>query len=125
MGRVSYELVIGLGPQLCKAMFTFEQLRVQWQLKLTPYQMPSSGGLVRTFQELAITNDKMFIYVGTYQGEMMVFMRGSYVFRALIPVCTNGLTGLAALSDGDVICTGGDGVLKRLHGNDMDWQCAL
>lgn len=125
MGRVSYELVIGVGPSLCKAMFTFEQLRVQWQLKLTPYQMPSSGGIIRTFQEIALTNDKRYIYVGTYQGEMMVFMRGSYVFRALIPVCTNGLTGLAVLSDGDVICTGGDGVLKRLHGNDMDWQCAL
>ena len=124
-GRTSYELAIGSGSLLNKAIFSFEQLRVQWQLKIEPYNMPVQGGLVRQFLDMAVSPDRIFIYVGTMQGEMMVFRRDTAVFRALIPVCSNGLTGIAVQANGDILCGGGDGSLKRLRGMDMEWQVLL
>jgi len=124
-GRKSYELALGIGSHLVKAIFSFEQLRVQWQLKLEPYNMPVQGGLVRNFTDMALSPDKRYLYVGTVQGEMMIFRRDTYVFRALIPVCSAGLSGVAVRQNGDVVCGGGDGTVKRLTGEDMEWRVVM
>jgi len=124
-GRTSYELCLGVGSMLYKAIFSFEQLRVQWQLKLDPYNMPVQGGLIRHFVDMALSPDKRYVFVGTKQGEMMIFRRDTYVFRALIPVCSNGLCGMAVQSTGEVVCGGGDGSIKRLVGEDMEWSVVM
>ena len=53
--------------------------------------MPTSGGIKRSFNCVDNSADKTFVYVGTSAGEMMIYRRDTCVFRAVIPVCTNGL----------------------------------
>lgn len=86
--------------------------------------MPPSGGLIRTFNCVSLSKDRVFVYVGTSAGEMMVYRRDTCVFRACIPVCTNGLMDLTTLRDDSVLCGGGDGALVRLTGRDMSWHVA-
>jgi cilia- and flagella-associated protein 52 len=119
---VSYELVIGFGNTVSKAQLSFDPARVQWGMKMTPYAMPPGGGVVRTFNCIDISEDLGFIYAGTGGGEVMVFKRDVVVFRAAIPVCSNGLQCLASLANGDIVCGGGDGSIRRLRGRDMSWQ---
>lgn len=55
---------------------------------------------------------------------MMVFRLDTKVFRACIPICTNGIHSVCALPSGDVLCGGGDGTLKVVSGSDMSWRMA-
>jgi hypothetical protein len=91
---------------------------------LQAYQVPPSGSLVRQFHCVDLSRDGLFVYVGTGAGEMMVYRRDTLVFRACIPVCTNGLQDLVTLRDDSVLCGGGDGAFVRVLGRDMSWQCA-
>ena len=121
--KVSYELVFGVGAQIFQGSFNFEAERVQWSLSITPYMMPTSGGIVRNSYCACLSPTKEFVYVGSTGAEMLVFGRAvKPVFRCGIPVCTNGVRSIACLSDGDVICGGGDGILRRLHGFDLSWE---
>jgi hypothetical protein len=88
------------------------------------YQVPPSGGLQRSFNCVDLSRDRVFVFVGTSGGEMMVFRRDTLVFRACIPVCTNGLHDLVTLRDDSILCGGGDGTLLRLTGRDMSWHVA-
>ena len=55
---------------------------------------------------------------------MLTFRRDTCVFRACIPICTNGVKGVVALPDGHMICAGGDGSIVKLAGSDMAWSMA-
>lgn len=88
------------------------------------YQVPPSGGFQRSFNCVDLSKDRVFVYVGTSAGEMMVFRRDTCVFRACIPCCTNGLQDLVTLNDDSVLCGGGDGAFLRLTGRDMSWNFA-
>lgn len=120
--NIAYEIVIGIGTVLNQGMFIYDSERMQWTLKLKPYQFPPSGGLSRTFHCVDLSADKVFVYVGTSSGEVMVFRRDTQVFRSCIPVCTNGLHDLIVLPDETIICGGGDGTLRKLKGRDINWQ---
>lgn len=117
-----YELVVCIGSEVKQAFLTFLQDRVQWDLKMYNYTMPTGGGLIRTFTSVDVANDKNGVYIGTTGGEMMIFRRDTRVFRACIPICTNGVQALSTLPNGDVICGGGDGTLTVLSGRDMVWN---
>lgn len=123
--NVSYELVVGIGGVLNQGLFTYDSMRMQWSLKFKSYQMPPNGGLVRSFNCIDLSVDKVFVYIGTSSGEMMVFRRDTQVFRSVIPVCTNGLQDLVVLPDDTVICGGGDGSFNKLRGKDMAWQTVI
>lgn len=86
--------------------------------------MPPSGGLQRTFACVDLSRDGVYVFVGTSGGEMMVFRRDTLVFRACVPVCTNGLNDLVTLRDDSILCGGGDGSFLRLTGRDMAWHVA-
>jgi cilia- and flagella-associated protein 52 len=121
--KITYEIVYGIGSQVFQGLLYFEAERVQWTIKSTPYAMPPSGGLVRTFHCATVSNDKHFVYVGTTGAEMMVYSRSSKpIFRGAIPVCNHGVRSILMLPDGSVICGGGDGLLKTLVGEDMSWE---
>lgn len=119
---VDYELAVGAGNLLYKTLFTYDAMRMQWSIVTKPYQMPVSGGIIRTFKCALMTPDKLFVCVGTYGGEMMIFRRDTYVFRAIVPVCTNGLNDMVVLQDGSLLCGGGDGTVSKLAGSDMAWK---
>jgi hypothetical protein len=121
--KVTYEMVYGVGSQVFQGIFHFEAERVQWSLSVVPYLMPPSGGLVRYSCCADLSPDKDFVYVGSTGAEMLVFSRSiKPVFRCAIPVGTNGVRSIAVLPDGDVLCGGGDGHLKRLRGADLFWE---
>ena len=84
--------------------------------------MPPGGGIVRYFNCMDISYDKIFVFVGTTGGDVLIFRRDSCVFRACIPICTNGVKGVVALPYDQMLCAGGDGLLKKLTGTDMAWS---
>jgi len=120
--HIAYELMLGIGTSITQGMLTYDAFREQWSLKLTPYQVPPNGGLIRSFHCVDMSMDRTYIYVGTTSGEMLVYRRDTLVFRACIPVCSNGLVDLIVLPDESVLCGGGDGVLVKLRGRDVTWQ---
>lgn len=119
---IDYELVVGAGNLLYKTDFTYDTMRMQWSIKIKPYQMPVSGGIVRTFKCGCLTPDRLFVCLGTTGGEMMIYRRDTYVFRGIVPVCTNGLNDMVCLPDGAVVCGGGDGTISKLIGSDGAWR---
>jgi WD40 repeat protein len=112
---VDYELVVGAGNVMSKVDFKYDNMRMQWSIKLKAFQMPVSGGIIRTFKCGCITANRLYVCAGTTGGEMMVYRRDTGVFRAIVPVCTNGLNDMVCFPDGTVYCGGGDGTVSRLE----------
>lgn len=119
--RTVYDLALGVGTTLSKGKFYFDQGRVQWTLSLKPYSLPS-GGLVRQFASVTASNDFQYLYVGSTGSDLIVYRHDIAVYRALIPVCSNGVRSIAKLSNGDLLCGGGDGTLTKIRGNDLMWE---
>lgn len=120
--HISYELVLGIGSVVSQGLFTYDAFREQWSMKWIPYQVPPNGNLIRSYNCVDLSRDRIFVYVGTSSGEMMVYRRDTLVFRACIPICTNGLNDLVSLADDSILCGGGDGLFVKLVGKDMTWQ---
>ena len=116
-----YDIILGHGNLIWGGIFSFAPDRVQWSLKQTAFVMPPGGNMVRTFTALDLSNDGVFLYVGTSGGEMLVFRRDTGVFRACIPICSGGVNAIVTLSD-NIICAGGDGSICKLDGRDMTWH---
>lgn len=119
--RISYEMVIGYSNTVFRGDFQYDLGRVQWSLKLVPYAMPPGGSIIRVFTDVGVAADMSSVYVGTTGGEVMVFRRGATVFRACIPVCTQGVSSLLVFSSGNMVVGGGDGTINVLEGGDMGW----
>lgn len=119
--KVVYQLVVGIGNSLNKGTFYMDPQRVQWTLKLSPYAFPP-GGLVRTYCSAAISADKKYLYVGSSGGEMIVFRQDLGVYRAIIPICTNGIQTILILPNDEILCGGGDGSISKLIGEDLNWE---
>lgn len=120
---ISYELVLSFDSTFSAAFLTFDPSRVQWNLKLTNYAVPSGGGLVRQYRSVDCSANQSSIYASNTAGEMMAYNREAGVFRAAIPVCSAGVQVLCVLDDGRVACGGGDRSLKILVGDgDLSWE---
>lgn len=119
--RTVYDIALGVGTTLSKGKFYFDQGRVQWTLSLKPYSLPS-GGLVRQFASVMASDDCQYLFVGSTGSDLIVYRHDIAVYRALIPVCSNGVRSLAKLSNGDVLCGGGDGTITKIRGNDLMWE---
>jgi len=121
--RVRHELILGVASSLSLCSLSYDATRVQWALKITPFSLPPGhGAVVRYFTTLELLSDEVSVLVGTTAGDMMVYRRDTAVYRSCIPVTGNGCHSLVALPDGDVLCGGGDGWLKRLSGQNMEWS---
>jgi WD40 repeat protein len=119
--RTSYELAVGSGSTMSKGYFYFDAARVQWTLKLTPFALPS-GGLTRFFCSIEYSEDKQYVYVGSTGADLLIFRHDIGVYRAMIPVGSNGVRSLLRLPNGDVLCGGGDGTISTLRGEDLSWE---
>jgi hypothetical protein len=117
-----YDILFGLPTGLQKASLVYDQTRVIWNLKSTPFSTPPGSNNMRTFLGIAITADGNTALVGTSSGEMLVYRIDTKIYRASIPVCTGGLQCLVSMIDGSVICGGGDGTVNRLYGADLSWR---
>jgi WD40 repeat protein len=63
-----------------------------------------------------------FLLTGTLAGDMCVFSLKTKVFRTALPLCSSGLTSLAAAGS-FLYAAGGDGRVKTLTGDDTHWDC--
>lgn len=119
--RTSYELAVGSGSTMCKGYFFFDASRVQWTLELTPFALPS-GGLTRFFSSIEFSEDKQYVYVGSTGADLLIFRHDIAVYRAMIPVGSNGVRSLLRLPNGDLLCGGGDGTITVVRGEDLSWE---
>lgn len=81
-------------------------------------QLPSSG-LTRTYTAAIKVGD--YLLAGTTSGEVCIFNLTSKIFRASIPVSSNGITSLLEVR-GEVLVGSGDGTIKKLTGEDNRWN---
>jgi hypothetical protein len=54
---------------------------------------------------------------------MLVIRQDTGLYRAAIPIGSNGVKSIITLPDGDLITGGGDGSIKRISGSDITWEC--
>jgi len=97
--KFSYEILLGIGSTLNQCVLSFDATRVQWSLRMQAFAHPS-GGLIRYFCSVTLSADMAFVYAGTTGGDLLVYRRSSCVYRACIPVCSNGVQSIVCLQDG-------------------------
>lgn len=61
------------------------------------------------------------LFLGTTGGEVCLFSVGSYIYRATMPISSNGLLSMALLGN-HIFVGGGDGKLKKLNISDGRWN---
>ena len=120
--RMVYELCLGISSNMIKATLSYDPVRVQWTLKQQTFTMPPGGGIIRYYTCIDISFDGIFCFVGTTGGDVLIFRKDTCVFRACLPMCTNGVKGIVALPNNQLLCCGGDGSVTKLEGTDMSWQ---
>lgn len=118
-----YNLAYGFGSNLFSASLSFDPVRVSWKMKVEKFALPPSAAIIRTYLCMSISKDNNYIILGTSAGEMLVFRRDTMIFRAAIPVCTNGVHAIVVENNtGVVLCGGGDGVIRKYLGADTSWK---
>lgn len=119
--RVVYDITLGISTNLNSGVLYMDPQRMQWSLKLHAYTFPP-GGLLRYYNCCNTSPDQRYLFVGTNGADMLVLRQDTGMFRAVIPICSNGVQSIITLPNGDLITGGGDGSIKRLRGEDMDWE---
>merc|ERR1719460_1941825 len=99
---------------------------MQYTIAAGKMAMPSSG-LKRNYHACAMHGGTKMLVAGSSAGELCVFNTETEVFRACIPVSCGGLLALQCSRDeargqDTVYCGCGDGKLKLLAGQDLDWE---
>lgn len=95
-------------------MLEFDLGSLQYQLKTSFVQLPSSG-LIRNYTCAKIDPTGQYFYAGTTGGEVCIFNIPNKIFKATLPVSNNGVYSLAVLKD-SLIIGSGDGRVKKLVG---------
>ena len=91
---------------------------MQYVLKQGLVKLPNTG-LTRNYTFASIQGD--FLFLGTTGGEVCLFSVGSQIYRATMPISSNGLLSMAL--SGDYLFVGsGDGKLKKLGIADGKWN---
>jgi len=106
----SYTLVTANQTNVFINKLEFEISSMQYILKQGLCQLPNTG-LIRNYNFASIQGDMLF--TGTSGGEVCLFSVSSQIYRATMPISSNGLLSFAAM--GDYIYVGsGDGKVKKL-----------
>lgn len=96
----------------------FTGAEVRYQLTQTPCTLPNTG-LTRTYTFATIRDD--MLYLGTTGGEICLFNIEAKVYRATMPISSNGVHSFAANKD-SIYVGSGDGKLKKLLVSDGKWN---
>lgn len=129
--RSSYQLNLACSSQLIINELKFDIGSLRYILTSEMCAMPT-GGLVRNYTAAVVPpgrgGEAPFLLTGTENGEMCVFNTEHNIFRASLPVATNGVHAVcceSTLSDASSTCVyigSGDGVVKQLRGADSRWK---
>ena len=132
----AYSVQTAADSKVTSYKMKFDVHTMQFGLKQETFQLPSSG-LVRSYNAAtAVCNSAgvWFLVAGSKTGELCVFNAATMVFRACVPVSKGGLLSLFVRDAGDpfgdghttaplAYCGCGDGTLKLLQGEDLQWTC--
>lgn len=83
---------------------------MHYYLKQGTCQLPNTG-LIRNYTFSLVNGDTLF--AGTTGGEVCVFSIYSKIYRATMPISSNGLLSIALIDD-MIFVGGGDGKVKKL-----------
>lgn len=119
--RRAYDVAVASVVDMTMNTLSFDPTRQQWMLEPQPIIMPTAG-MVREYCCSALSVDGDELLTGSTVGDLIVFKLSSRVYRASVPTCSGGLRAMAVSPKTfQVFCGGGDGTVKRLHGDDMRW----
>ena len=122
----AYHFYAGSDSQIHLFKFEFDVHTMQYTVAGSKMAMPSSG-LQRKYHCVGMHGGMKMMVAGSSAGELCVFNTETAVFRACIPVSCGGLLALQSTHDHErgqdvVFCGCGDGKLKLLAGQDLDWE---
>jgi len=113
------------------SLFTFHSVKVdvhflEYDIKTMHYQLKTqlvrfpSAGLTRTYHDCAMSPATGELLAATSVGELVVFNADNLIYRAALPISSNGILSLCC--QGEYVFIGaGDGKVKKLQGNDQYW----
>lgn len=113
------------------SLYTFHSVKVhvhflEYDLRTMHYAINTqlvkfpSAGLTRTYHACCLAPTPGELVAGTSVGEMMVFNTDNLIYRATLPISTNGILSMVSCRD-SIYVGAGDGKLKKLQGNDQYW----
>eukprot|EP01052_Picozoa_sp_SAG31_P007095 SAG31_NODE_334_length_17513_cov_10.799989_3_plen_641_part_00 len=121
MTRHAKYMLITAHPSKCyRHMMEFDVRTMQYEMTTTPFMLPSMG-LKRTYTHCVITAKDEYAMIATDQGDYAVFNIPNMIYRASVPVSSNGVLCMAQ-AKGHIYAGAGDGKLKKLHGEDLEWE---
>ena len=121
MTRHAKYMLLTAHPSKCfKHLMEFDVRTMQYESTTTPFMLPSMG-LKRTYTNMVITPNDEYLMIATHQGDFAVFNIPNMIYRASVPVSSNGCAVLC-LAKGHVYAGAGDGKLKKIQGNDLEWE---
>jgi len=113
-----YTLVTGNTQSVVINKLMFDISSMQYVMHGEAVQLPNTG-LIRNYTFAHVAGGMLL--VGTQSGEICIFDVASNIYRASMPVTSNGL--LCGAVDGDNLYVGGgDGKLKKLSMQNGQWQ---
>lgn len=91
---------------------------MQYVLRQGSCQLPNTG-LIRNYTFAAIQDDVLFC--GTTGGEICLFSVSNQVYRATMPISSNGVLAMAICGD-SIFVGSGDGKIKKIFTADGRWN---
>ncbi|OMJ86838.1 hypothetical protein SteCoe_11542 [Stentor coeruleus] len=116
----SYTLAACYPGQVVVNSFDYEIASMSYKITTSACQLPSAG-MSRVYTCAACDTAGAYYFAGTNSGEIIIFNIQNRVFRASIPLSSNGI--LCILETGGYLYVGsGDGKIKKLVGGDNKWS---
>mmetsp|Transcript_16095 Transcript_16095/g.27186 ORF Transcript_16095/g.27186 Transcript_16095/m.27186 type:complete len:524 (+) Transcript_16095:277-1848(+) len=114
----SYSLITACQNSVFINKLEFEIASMQYILKQGQCQLPNTG-LIRNYTFAQIQGDMLFC--GTTGGEICLFSVASSIYRATMPISSNGVLSMALFAD-HIFVGSGDGKLKKIFIGDGRWN---
>jgi WD40 repeat protein len=120
--RPKYILCTAYGQEVTINTLAYDMRHMNYALSAEGCGMPTSG-LVRDYHCSIVAEGGTYLVAGTSVGDLVVFNTETKVFRASVPVSSNGILSIVQCPNtGAVYCGAGDGMIKKLTGFDQNWH---
>lgn len=118
--HASYTLVACYPGSVVINSFDYEISSMSYKISTGACQLPSAG-MSRVYTCATCDLNGEYYFAGTNSGEIIIFNLRNRIFRASIPLSSNGILCLMEVS-GVLYAGSGDGKIKKLMGNDNKWS---
>ena len=109
-----YTITIGNDQVLYYADFYFELRTMQYNIKFEKFILPSTG-LIRSYTCGFFDQKYNCLYLGSKNGELIIFSLENLYFKNSFNVLNNGITSMVFFPDTEeIIVSGGDGKVKKI-----------